>query len=66
MISDLDIGIATLLFGLALNAFWNRALHIYPPICIYIYIYIHTHTDQYIIPMGYYKNNEEYLSSYLK
>ena len=31
MISELGIGIAISVFGLALNAFWKRALHI----CIY-------------------------------
>ena len=29
MISELDIAIATTIFGLALIVFWKRALHIY-------------------------------------
>ena len=40
MISQLGsgiIGIATSIFGLALNAFWKRAIYIH----IYIYIYAH-------------------------
>ena len=29
MISELDIGVATSIFGLVLKAFWKRALQIY-------------------------------------
>ena len=48
MISELDIGIANCIFGLALNAFWKRVLHIHIMYIItidfkerYIYIYIY-------------------------
>ena len=47
---QLDIGIATSIFGLVLNPFWKRALHIHIATCryififIYIFIYMHLNT----------------------
>ena len=39
IVSELGIGIATPIFGLTLNAFWKRAIHMFRGMHVYIYIY---------------------------
>ena len=48
MITQLGIGIATSIFGMALNTFWKRVLDIQMHTYLYLFIYGHTYIDLYI------------------